>query len=366
MTRARCWVAVAAVVLQAACGTSRNHTQPAPRLSQTTEVQSVDSLLLATASAIVKSSGSLTSIWTGYWPQGQGFIIARPRGDILLVSRVAPDSGFQRLNGRLVPRVLRGRAFARRGVVAGLFASRMDGGLNIHYAVAGTSVTAVAVKDSVRTTAEFLFHEAFHAFQDSHFAKKPEAGAERSPNDAKSPPEFSAMAEVERRILAEALSADDTDTRALLRCFVAVRSRRFSSISEAARTEELQMERIEGSAQLVGVQASLAVVRADSKQAEPLLRELLTSHLAESDAYWRIRLRVYGTGAATGLLLDRVGVPWRSELAGGATFFDIVKAAFALPAGTEDALAESTLARFGYSHLLEQENAALHRGPELR
>jgi hypothetical protein len=357
MNPRRICAAGAMIVQVAACRATAHVPLNAVR-GRPTRSQTVDTLLLATASGIVSSSNLVSSIWPGYWPKGQGFILARTRGDVLLVSESAPDSGFQRLDDRILPRVLRGRAFAAHGVIPGLHASSMDGGFNIRYPVAGTRVTAVSVKDSVRTTVEFLFHEAFHAFQDEHFARGPEAVLERSGAAVRTTPVFAAMAEVERRILAEALLADDSSSVSLLRSFLAVRATRLDSAGAVARAEELQMERIEGTAQLVGVQASLAVTRADRREADRLVREILTADLAESDASWRTRLRVYGTGAALGLLLDRLGVPWRGELARGATFVDVLNSAFPLPAGSQELLAESALARYGYREFLNKENAA--------
>jgi hypothetical protein len=340
----RNWPVVAVLGLLTTCGSPGHLAQSGP--GPTTESGPADTLLLSTASRIVGSASRLAAIWPGYWPRGQAFIIAKP-GCVLLVSETAPDSGFQRLPNHSLPRVLRGRAFVHSGSLRGLFASSVPGGLNIQYAVAGTTVTAVAVKDSVRTTAEFLLHEAFHAFQDSHFARKPEAGPEQASHESPPRPEFDARAEAERRILAEALLADLPTTRELLRSYTAVRSQRLNSLRERERAEELQMERIEGTAQLVGVQGSLAVIGAPKQVALRLVRDLLTAELTESDPAWRTRLRVYGTGAALGLLLDRLHMPWQSALQRGETFEDVLAAAFPISADARGPIAETALARFG-------------------
>lgn len=342
----RNWSAGVVLALLTACGNPSR--LPQPEVTPAGAGDPVDTLILSTASGIVRSSDMLASLWPGYWPRGQGFILASPGGYVLLVSSIAPDSGFQPLRARWVPGALRGRAFTHYGPVRGLYASSMQGGLNIHYAVAGMRVTAVAVKDSIRTTAEFLLHEAFHAFQDGHFVRKPEAGASQPQRGTESPPEFDAMAEVERRILADALlAADEATTRDLVRSVTAVRSKRLGLIGAPQRAEELQMERIEGSAQLVGVQGSLVVIGAPRTRAVGLVRDLLTAELTETDPAWRNRLRVYGTGAALGLLLDRIGLPWRSGLQGGATFDELLASAFPMSSQARDSIAESALARFG-------------------
>jgi hypothetical protein len=353
MMLARVGIAAALGLLAPACSGTGARPQPSTGMGGPAEGPTADILLLATASRLVRTAPALASLWPGYWPRGQGFIIARPHGDVLLVSEVAPDSGFRPLAGRSVPRALRGRAFVRRGPVAGLYASQVDGGVNVHYRVDGTSVTAVAVKDSIRTTAEVLCHEAFHAFQDGHFTRRPEAGASSPQAGTQAAPELDAMAEVERRILAAALLADNAGARALLRSFLAVRTRRFGAETDSARREELQMERIEGTAQLVGIQGSLLVAGDPGGEAARLVRDILTAVAPETDPYWRTRFRVYGTGAALGLLLDRLGIEWRSELQGGETFDDVLRSALPVATADEAPVAEAALNRFGYQQLLQ-------------
>jgi hypothetical protein len=64
------------------------------------------------------------------------------------------------------------------------------------------------------------------------------------------------------------------------------------------------------------------------------------------------------TGAAIGLLLDAAAVPWRGQMAQGATPFDILAAAYPVAAGERDALVAQAKARFGYDELAARAEAA--------
>jgi hypothetical protein len=63
-------------------------------------------------------------------------------------------------------------------------------------------------------------------------------------------------------------------------------------------------------------------------------------------------------GAAIGLLLDAVALPWRGQMAQRKTPFDILAAAFPVNASERDALVAQAKARFGYDQLAARAEAA--------
>jgi hypothetical protein len=63
-------------------------------------------------------------------------------------------------------------------------------------------------------------------------------------------------------------------------------------------------------------------------------------------------------GAAIGLLLDAAALPWRGQMAQGATPFDTLAAAFPVAAAERDALVAQAKARFGYDELAARAEAA--------
>ena len=295
-------------------------------------------------------------MWPGFWPPGRAFAIAAPGNAVLLYTPGVPPDGFQPLSGVLAPSHEHGQTYLHEGDVPGLSASQ--GMMDLDYPVPGASAIAVAVGDSLAPTLEFLFHEAFHAFQTQAFAQGavPEISLA---GEAVSNPVQTAYWEVERRILREALATETEDgVRQLLRSYVAVRGRRSGSLPEDVAQYEARLERVEGSAEWVGRTATLHALERDPAELAELLRTDLQKPLRiprfASGAQWVIRMRVYNTGAALATLLERLAPEWRQALQDGDDFLALAKAEAGADAWSNSTLADAALARWDHAAILQQ------------
>jgi hypothetical protein len=169
-------------------------------------------------------------------------------------------------------------------------------------------------------------------------------------------------------MLAEALEMPVDSLPEHLREYLAVRVLRNATVSEDVPAVERTLERIEGSATLVGLEAGLLASGEDRSQLPESLRPYLTRPLDSFSGGLPerlIRWRSYGTGAAIGFLLDRLGEDWRVPVEEGAALDDLLVAAVRFDTTTAPALAMDALKRFGFHDLLAEAMAAA-RGAEIR
>jgi hypothetical protein len=286
------------------------------------EVLPADTILWSTASVVVSVESELAQIWPGFWPPGRSFILTNPGQLVLLVSRDVPDEPFR---PACVPDRfpdLRGQAYMYRGVLHDLLAS--EGYFDLAYRTGDVVATAVAYRDGVNATLEFLVHEAFHAYQDINFP--PQQRNESADLEVYTRVDYNALAEIERRMLADALALNEPDLlQAHLRAYLAVRDRRLELTSEMFRRTEAELETIEGSAQYVGMVARRLATAAESPSlVEEAIASLQTPmqvdrwrRSAEQQLRWMHRHRLYRTGVALALVLERIGADWRTELEAG-------------------------------------------------
>jgi hypothetical protein len=307
--------------------------------------------LLATASAVVRTVPALGRVWPGYWPAGRPFVLADSGHAALLYTTGAAPAGFLPVPGGPGVPGPPGRAYLYEGAVPGLSASQ--GLMDLDYAVPGGQAIAVPLGEGLAPTLRFLFHEAFHAYQQRAFTR-PHVLDVEAPADDVSDSANVALWEVERRILREALAADDEAAlRPLLRGYLAVRGRRAGRLRPDVARYEAELERIEGSAEWVGRMGALAAEDRDPAELADGLREDLARPVRvprfATGAHWVIRLRVYATGAALAALLERLDPDWRADLASGETLVALIAAEAGADAWDSAALAEAALARFGES-----------------
>jgi hypothetical protein len=214
---------------------------------------------------------------------------------------------------------------------------------------------------------EYYYHEAFHGFQRRAFADLPgepssEVGQPMVDPALTAVPEFRATGEVERRALAAAITVSDPDSlRSLVRSYLAVRAHRTALLQQVVAVEQM-MERREGTAELVGCQAA-SIIEPRTSAVACVLSELSEdmdkwAQFPESDARL-MRWRHYGTGAAIGILLDRLGVDgWRSAVQRGAAMDVLLAAAVEYEPVRDSALTAGALRRFRYDELLETARGA--------
>ncbi|HEX7090825.1 MAG TPA: hypothetical protein VF192_11865 [Longimicrobiales bacterium] len=317
--------------------------------------------LLDVVRAVGAAPPAVDSIWPGYSLVVQGFLLYEPESAILVTS-AAPPPGFTPVPDSLLPPRLRGRTYAYRGSLPGL-----DGGLDTGYRLGDIVTTAYALQRSLDGTLTNLYHEGFHTYQQRSFQAS--GTVEEFVPPELLTREFVAMAEVERRMLARALELEPgAELDSLLASFLAVRRERLRGLPPRVRQVERMLERKEGSANLVGHQLAAAALGAGPARVEAEVRTYLTSALDVfgGDRNTQVmRSRAYGTGAAMGLLLDRLGVAWRGRLEQGAAFDSMLaEAVGAEPAGTA-AVAQAALEAFGYAEVLEDVGEAGTAAEEL-
>ena len=273
--------------------------------------------------AVRAATERLDPVWPGYWNESRAFLVVEPQGAIVLHAPHDPGPPF-RAQRVCSPDGGCWDAWVTSAVLPGLDASK--GFFDLHFPIAGTSAVAISVRGSLDENLNFLFHEGFHGHQDTTFTD-PQVQQVDDSLSADIRDHVHDMANAERARLAEALDDEHGDALSALREYLKMRVARDSLTPASLRQYEDRLERIEGSAQLVGLQTALLAQRQPASRAahsvaDALRQPIRLGGLASGET-WHIRLRVYGTGAALGLLFDRVGVPWRQRLAAGEDFRQI-------------------------------------------
>ena len=320
MTPSRAVLALLYLALAAGCA---HRPGPSPAA---VPADTVDAALVGMAATMNRSAAGVGRVWPGFWGADQAFLLLSPAGRALLVTPRTPPPEYVRAAGAGLPSGLAGRPFRHAGYPAGLGPNRFS----TAYALGGDTIPALEPKGaSDFERLDFYFHEAFHGYQGRRFAPSRDGDRrvrfrERLVDSAVSTaPEFTAAAEAERRALVAALDATSPDSvRALARAYLALRERRTAALPRV-RAVERSMERMEGTATLVGCgSAAVAVGEPPALRAAACARNELTRPLLEHGDFPEadarlMRWRLYGTGAAIGALLDRLSVDWRPQVERG-------------------------------------------------
>jgi hypothetical protein len=321
-----CALAVAAILIQAHSARGAAH-----------DTVAVPAEVERTFAAVRSVANRLDAVWPGYWNDRRAFLVVEPQLVAVLHAPGDPGSPF-RAQRVCAPTFGCWDAWIYRGAIPGLSASQ--GFFDLEFPVAGTSAVAISVRGSLEKNLYFLFHEGFHAHQETAFAD-PHVLQVNDSLGAATRDRVHTMADAERARLAAALDDEHGDVLAALREYLRMRAARDSLTPASLRHYEDRLERIEGSAQLVGVQASLLAQRQPTADAARAvageLRQPIRLGAFATGETWHIRSRVYGTGAALGLLFDRLGLPWRQRLAAGEDFRQIATSVAGLPSPDRNA-----------------------------
>lgn len=300
-----------------------------------------DEELLEVVEVAARTAPAGDEVWPGYGILDPGFIVFVAGDRALLVAAEAPPAPWTPVATERP--ALRGRLYRREGGLPGL-----TGGIDTDYPVGEARYTAIELGSTLQESLNTLYHEAFHAWQHGHFAPfiqeivRAEAVT----------PEQVAGADLERRILAAAVAADGAASDSLIAAFVAARSARYGALTDSAIAVERSMERKEGTAHLVGFQGAAAALGIDSQRLRNGIIATLEMDLSQhgSSPLTQFRWRAYGTGSAMGLLLDRLGVDWREQVAAGAPLDSLLHAASRVAPG--GALYGAARDRFDHDELL--------------
>lgn len=207
------------------------------------------------------------------------------------------------------------------------------------YTFEGRELTAFPQRDSIYSirlpqlaAAAVLIHEDFHRYQLHHFGpttggrfSHPLEAAEDLPVDLVSSERFQELAALERQHLVRALQSRDVNALAIhVGEYLATRARRMELVPAELRENEAHEERKEGSAQYVAYKWLTSEWSHAGSLAGLIIADLLSTpnfiHRPEALRHWHI----YATGAASGVLLDNLGMDWQSEVQGGATLVEML------------------------------------------
>ena len=254
--------------------------------------------------ATIRDSGAAFGprLWPGYRPDTIALMYAFPgSGAALYDWPGAPPEGFAPLPGA-------GSAAWR--------AASDRGAANSSAFIDSRPVAQMNVSTTDRAALLGLtLHEAFHAFERASIREGLRFGRGENAALVASYPAFDAANEagmaLEGRILAAALRAgSDAEVRRLLREYSAVRASRARALPPQMAEYEDMAELNEGLAEYVQVKDEQLFEGGPEQQAMMRLLDDLTGSTDIS-----FRRRYYVTGAALGLLLDRlVGPGWKTRL----------------------------------------------------
>jgi hypothetical protein len=287
---------------------------------------STDTALLKTAREVLRISNEAERFWPSYWNEFPPFIIAESEKTVLLVTHNEPPALFKPFCGDNFPEELKGISYVVRGEIPDLYASR--GRFDLNYVVGKDTLTAVSIQETLPGTIEFFFHEAFHAFQHRVFPERDQV--EPATQEIYSSKKYREYDTIERKLLSEIISLPPGNkSRNLLRAYVTIRQQRLMNISENARDAEREIERTEGTAQLISEYAGLYLPSTeDDDTLGARIQHLLQSNYENrfNQQLFSYRSRLYGTGAALSYILDLYDTNWQHQLLEGMFLDEILQA----------------------------------------
>ena len=271
-------------------------------ISATAQDTTPAAALRSKAEQILDRSAELSALWPGYWPATQGFVLYEPAHGAILVG--ANDQP------------------ATISYQAGLLPDA-DAAFVFDYPAGSPNMMLVTVQNDWRASITTLFHEQFHDFQSDTFDKADlRHGGENV--DLTAIPDraaFTAAAELERRVLADALMADGISERMnLTRLYIALRRQREASVGSTIVGKERYRERSEGTAQYIGLSAASLVIDGDTASVRDALVDGLRKDLIRAESTYVsnwFRWRAYDVGGAIAWLLDQTGEDWKSRVQSG-------------------------------------------------
>ena len=316
--------------------------------------------------ALALSRAAAGKIWPGWSLEKTPLLIYVPGRVAYLVNHPNPPSDFAVLEGKL-PLPL--PVFAKSG---------RDPRFNANTSVdlGGIPTACIGYSDSP-TDSEgpslrfiaLVFHEAFHAFQaragrpgkgslEAVLLRYPDLNAENL-----------ALAQMEQMALFQLIRFDDLPDPDRVRAFIALRRARLKTLGAEFLRGERGIEYQEGIPTYIEVRVleearKLAAASPGLGDDDPYsLRMDTAPELRAGDYYGRllrfssdagsIRTRAYGTGMALALVLDRMGVDWKTAALTGEKYLDEILAdALPTAVSADPSLLARAQKEYGYGELL--------------
>ena len=298
--------------------------------------------LEAVARRVLAHEDALSRLWPGFWPPGQPFIIHHPDTGAVFAGQASPA----------------GPEF-RPGALPGAHS-----GYELDYPSGAPDTVALKYGEDVADLST-LFHEQFHDYQRDAFRWI--GGGHEEFVDVSLIPDragFAAAAEIERRVLVDALTARrPAERRRFAREYLALREHRLGALAPEVAAAEAHREWTEGTAEYVGLQGAAVLAgrpdRVRSRIVEGLRRDLNDAPGGFSINWFR--WRAYSVGAGLAWLLDDLGADWRGAAEQGGRLDVLLSEALGEGGADEDGAA--LLARRRFASLRRDMAESLARAP---
>lgn len=266
--------------------------------------QNQKEIMINIAAEVVRSSKDLSQIWPGYWPEDQAFILKISDKGALLIAPSHGLNSFKPISDNQLPDELHGKSYFHEGNLDGAVQPFI---LNYDIGDDRTTILVNAGGFSRVNIISLLLHEQFHAYQDQAYiddSKFPSI----NPSDIKDRVGFATLAEIERRILIDALSEKNAAKRLeILHHYFIIRQYRENIVPQIAVDTEQYLERLEGVAEYVSKVGESIIYKSGEQGLRQSLIKSLKSDLLEIGSSYTTALfrnRSYQTGAALTYLLD--------------------------------------------------------------
>jgi len=290
-----------------------------------------------TVATILNAPAATNAIWPGFSLPDRDWAVQDESGVYLVTKKTPPDSF-----------TARGRWYFRQDPLPNFTA-----GFELDYNLDGLHLVAIRAVRTAEQTAAMLYHESFHTFQKTWAVSAPHVDYGSIQNLL---PAHAAGIEVERRVLRDAIRSS-APIQPFAQQALAVRARRASQVTADFVQAERQAERNEGLAAYVEARSMAAALGKSARAVVDDIAEQLEAPMRAfggSPDERLIRTRAYGTGAAMGLLLDRLGVDWK-----GRAISEPLDRLLAEATGTPgQQAADTAYRRYGYDKLLTESPAS--------
>lgn len=290
-----------------------------------TSDQSQKEKMISIAAEVVRSSKELSQIWPGYWPEDQAFIFKIADEGALLIAPSHGLNSFKPISDQQLPDELHGKAYFHEGKLEGAIKPFI-----LDYDI-GDERTALLlnVEDNNRSNIiSLLLHEQFHAYQNQAYIDDLDFPS-LNPSDIKDRVGFATLAEIERRILIDALSEKNARKRLeILQRYFIIRRRRESTAPQVAIKNEKFFERSEGVAEYATKVGKMIINDTGDQGLRHSLIKYLKNDLLDNETSYNsglFRGRSYQTGGALTYFLSLYNKSdWQKRIENGEFVDDLL------------------------------------------
>lgn len=281
----------------------------------------LDSTIVAVATQAVSEAPRIARVWPGFFASPT-FAIYKQGEYVLLHTASSPPPSFTPVESARVPSVLAQHTYIYRGDWQGLHGGVLPIDPN-------AQVLAMAVEFDTRRPSgdlEFLLHENFHGWQARNLEGFFSAIPQSVPDSIPLPPSFITALKAERDLLVAALaSVTPAQLRLHVDAYLAARQQRSARTPALIARIECRQERLEGTAEFVGLAGALeATQHSREHMADSLQARLNRWMVLETTQREVLIYGAYPVGATETFLLERLGSDWRSAFDRGECLHELL------------------------------------------